>query len=179
MCRAQGSCHRCPLACSRTLHAARPLRSKGNAAPLLRLFVHPGANCQRESTPPLRRVRRRGWRTFKRPGVEDLIRNMAQYYELVVYTSQLPTYADPILDRLDPQRMIQYRRAGGGVAGLGQCTQGQSAWLAGGVAGPRLPELVAPEVLRRLGRAARQSASGCQSQRAPHCRPGGPGPRHA
>ena len=51
----------------------------------------------------------RGWRTFKRPGVEDFIRSMAQYYELVVYTSQLPTYADPILDRLDPQRMIQYR----------------------------------------------------------------------
>lgn len=54
-------------------------------------------------------TRGRGWRTFKRPGVEDFIRNMAQYYELVVYTSQLPTYADPILDRLDPQRMIQYR----------------------------------------------------------------------
>ena len=34
---------------------------------------------------------------------------MAQYYELVVYTDQLPTYADPILDRLDPQRYIQYR----------------------------------------------------------------------
>ncbi|EFN54279.1 hypothetical protein CHLNCDRAFT_31856, partial [Chlorella variabilis] len=54
-------------------------------------------------------TRGRGWRTFKRPGVEDFIRSMAQYYELVVYTSQLPTYADPILDRLDPQRMIQYR----------------------------------------------------------------------
>ena len=27
----------------------------------------------------------------------------------VVYTDQLPTYADPILDRLDPQRFIQYR----------------------------------------------------------------------
>lgn len=54
-------------------------------------------------------TRGRGWRTFKRPGVEDFIRHMAQYYELVVYTSQLPTYADPILDRLDPQRMIQYR----------------------------------------------------------------------
>lgn len=52
-----------------------------------------------------------GWRTFKRPGVEDFIQAMAQYYELVVYTSQLPTYADPILDRLDPQRMIQYRWA--------------------------------------------------------------------
>lgn len=50
-----------------------------------------------------------GWRTFKRPGAEDFIKDMAQYYELVVYTSQLPTYADPILDRLDPQRMIQYR----------------------------------------------------------------------
>ena len=37
-----------------------------------------------------------------------------QYYELVVYTSQLPTYADPILDRLDPQRLIQYRWVGGG-----------------------------------------------------------------
>lgn len=36
-------------------------------------------------------------------------RQMAQYYELVVYTDQLPTYADPILDRLDPQRFIQYR----------------------------------------------------------------------
>ena len=27
----------------------------------------------------------------------------------MVYTDQLPTYADPILDRLDPQRFIQYR----------------------------------------------------------------------
>lgn len=54
-------------------------------------------------------TRGRGWRTFKRPGAEDFIKHMAQYYELVVYTSQLPTYADPILDRLDPNRMIQYR----------------------------------------------------------------------
>ncbi len=36
-------------------------------------------------------------------------RQMSQYYELVVYTDQLPTYADPVLDRLDPQRFIQYR----------------------------------------------------------------------
>eukprot|EP00884_Botryococcus_braunii_P014271 jgi/Botrbrau1/22845/Bobra.0065s0004.1 len=54
-------------------------------------------------------TRGRGWRTFKRPGAEDFLRQMAQYYELVVYTSQLPTYADPILDRLDPNRYIQYR----------------------------------------------------------------------
>ena len=49
-------------------------------------------------------TRERGWRTFKRPGAEDFLRNMAQYYEMVVYTDQLPTYADPILDRLDPNR---------------------------------------------------------------------------
>jgi import inner membrane translocase subunit TIM50 len=54
-------------------------------------------------------TRGRGWRTFKRPGAEDFIRDMAQYYELVVYTAQLPTYADPILDRLDPQRLVTYR----------------------------------------------------------------------
>ena len=28
-----------------------------------------------------------------------------------MYTRQLPTYADPILDRLDPSRYIAYRRA--------------------------------------------------------------------
>lgn len=55
--------------------------------------------------------RARGWRTFKRPGAEDFLRTMSQFYEVVVYTSQLPTYADPILDRLDPQRYVAYRRA--------------------------------------------------------------------
>ena len=44
-------------------------------------------------------TRGRGWRTFKRPGVDDFLRGAAQYYEVVVYTAQLPTYADPILDR--------------------------------------------------------------------------------
>ena len=40
-------------------------------------------------------TRGRGWRTFKRPGADDFIADLAQYFELVVYTSQLPTYADP------------------------------------------------------------------------------------
>ena len=44
-------------------------------------------------------TRGRGWRTFKRPGVDDFLRGAAQFYEVVVYTHQLPTYADPILDR--------------------------------------------------------------------------------
>ncbi|KAL6766283.1 TIM50 [Auxenochlorella protothecoides x Auxenochlorella symbiontica] len=54
-------------------------------------------------------TRERGWRCYKRPGAEEFIAGMAQYYELVVYTDKLCTYVDPILDRLDPQRLIQYR----------------------------------------------------------------------
>jgi len=55
-------------------------------------------------------TRARGWRTFKRPGVEDFLKTIAPKWEVVVYTSQLPTYADPILDRLDPHHAcIAYR----------------------------------------------------------------------
>ena len=50
--------------------------------------------------------RKRGWRTFKRPGVDDFIIRMGQMYELVVYTPTLFTYANPILDRLDPHGYI-------------------------------------------------------------------------
>mmetsp|Transcript_1145 Transcript_1145/g.7465 ORF Transcript_1145/g.7465 Transcript_1145/m.7465 type:complete len:280 (+) Transcript_1145:198-1037(+) len=54
--------------------------------------------------------RERGWRTFKRPGVDAFLKQVSQFYEVVVYTDQLQTYADPILDRLDPNRQyIHYR----------------------------------------------------------------------
>ncbi len=53
--------------------------------------------------------RERGWRTFKRPGAEAFLKHMAQYYEIVVFTDQLATYGDPILERLDPQRFVSYR----------------------------------------------------------------------
>ena len=33
--------------------------------------------------------RDRGWRTFKRPGVEAFVQHMANYYEVVVYSDQL------------------------------------------------------------------------------------------
>ncbi|KAK9832921.1 hypothetical protein WJX74_001815 [Apatococcus lobatus] len=54
-------------------------------------------------------TRARGWRTFKRPGATAFIQQMASTYELVLYTDQLPTYADPIMDRLDPSRYALYR----------------------------------------------------------------------
>ncbi len=48
--------------------------------------------------------RERGWRTFKRPGADAFLKHMAQYYEVVVFTDQLATYGDPIIERLDPGR---------------------------------------------------------------------------
>lgn len=36
---------------------------------------------------PLKRDR--GWRTFKRPGVDAFLEYLAQYYEIVVYSDQL------------------------------------------------------------------------------------------
>ena len=54
-------------------------------------------------------ARSRGWRVFKRPGVEDFLKQMSQYYEIVIYTSQLSTYAEPIIDRLDKERYVSYR----------------------------------------------------------------------
>lgn len=33
--------------------------------------------------------RDRGWRTFKRPGVDAFLEHLAQYYEIVVYSDQL------------------------------------------------------------------------------------------
>lgn len=53
--------------------------------------------------------RDRGWRTFKRPGVDAFLEHLAQYYELVIYTDQLPFYVDPILERLDQKGCIRYR----------------------------------------------------------------------
>lgn len=33
--------------------------------------------------------RDRGWRTFKRPGVDAFLEHLAQFYEIVVYSDQL------------------------------------------------------------------------------------------
>ncbi|BBN14262.1 mitochondrial import inner membrane translocase subunit TIM50 [Marchantia polymorpha subsp. ruderalis] len=53
--------------------------------------------------------RDRGWSTFKRPGVDAFLEQLAQYYEIVIYSDQLSFYVDPILDRLDPKGCIRYR----------------------------------------------------------------------
>ncbi|XP_015056479.1 mitochondrial import inner membrane translocase subunit TIM50-like [Solanum pennellii] len=57
--------------------------------------------------------RDRGWRTFKRPGVEDFLEYLAQYFEIVVYSDQLSMYVDPVIERLDPKHCIRYRLSRG------------------------------------------------------------------
>ena len=53
--------------------------------------------------------RERGWRVFKRPGAADFVKHMAQFYEVVVFSEQLSTYVDPIVERLDPQHFLAGR----------------------------------------------------------------------
>eukprot|EP01031_Cornospumella_fuschlensis_P031002 gene31002-37469_t len=46
---------------------------------------------------------------MKRPGVDQFISRLAEHYELVIYTASLSKYADPLLDLLDPKRLISRR----------------------------------------------------------------------
>ncbi|GFQ07203.1 mitochondrial import inner membrane translocase subunit tim50 [Phtheirospermum japonicum] len=57
--------------------------------------------------------RDRGWRTFKRPGVEAFLEYLAQYYEIVVYSDQQSMYVDPVVERLDTKHCIRYRLSRG------------------------------------------------------------------
>lgn len=54
-------------------------------------------------------TRANGWRIAKRPGAEAFLAYMASFYEIVVFTSSLNMYADPILDKLDPNLYISHR----------------------------------------------------------------------
>jgi mitochondrial import inner membrane translocase subunit TIM50 len=53
-------------------------------------------------------TREHGWRTAKRPGLDFFLRYLAQYYEIVLFTSMPFTYADPIMRKLDPFHIIQW-----------------------------------------------------------------------
>mmetsp|Transcript_40623 Transcript_40623/g.99783 ORF Transcript_40623/g.99783 Transcript_40623/m.99783 type:complete len:454 (+) Transcript_40623:306-1667(+) len=51
----------------------------------------------------------RGWITHRRPHVNKFLAEMAKHFELVCFTSGLKQYATPIIDQLDPHRMISHR----------------------------------------------------------------------
>ena len=44
-----------------------------------------------------------------RPYVDLFINEMANHYELVIFTAGLQQYADWVVDQLDPLRLIKYR----------------------------------------------------------------------
>lgn len=46
---------------------------------------------------------------LKRPYVNEFLSKMSQLYELVIFTASVAPYANPLLDRLDENRVIAYR----------------------------------------------------------------------
>ncbi len=50
-----------------------------------------------------------GWRIAKRPGAEAFLAYLFNFYEIVVFTSKLPMYVEPILAQLDPKGYISHR----------------------------------------------------------------------
>lgn len=46
---------------------------------------------------------------IKRPGVDNFLKKMGEIYEIVVFTASLSKYADPVLDKLDVNRVVTHR----------------------------------------------------------------------
>lgn len=53
--------------------------------------------------------RKWGWRHAKRPGVDKFLLDMAQYYEIVLYSPSIDGIADPVVTSLDKQGCIMHR----------------------------------------------------------------------
>lgn len=53
-------------------------------------------------------TREHGWRMAKRPGVDYFLRYLCQYYELVIWTSSPSMFAQPIVAKLDPYRIVMW-----------------------------------------------------------------------
>jgi len=53
--------------------------------------------------------RKYGWRHAKRPGVDKFLHDMAQYYEIVLYSPSHDGVADPVVNTLDKHGSIMHR----------------------------------------------------------------------
>lgn len=53
--------------------------------------------------------RKHGWRHAKRPGVDKFLAEMAQYYEVVLYSQSIDGVADPVVTSLDKNGCILHR----------------------------------------------------------------------
>lgn len=46
---------------------------------------------------------------MKRPGVEEFLRKMSEFYEIVIFTASVSVYANPVIDYLDKENLVDYR----------------------------------------------------------------------
>jgi len=53
--------------------------------------------------------RKYGWRHAKRPGVDKFLHELAQYYEIVLYSPTIDGIADPVVTSLDKDGCIMHR----------------------------------------------------------------------
>ena len=53
--------------------------------------------------------RKYGWRHAKRPGADKFLLDMAQYYEIVLYSPSIDAVADPVVTSLDKAGCIMHR----------------------------------------------------------------------
>ena len=53
--------------------------------------------------------RKYGWRHAKRPGVDKFLTELAQYYEIVLYSPSIDGVADPVVTSLDKRGSIMHR----------------------------------------------------------------------
>jgi len=54
-------------------------------------------------------TRQKGWSLFKRPGAQDFLFEMGQYFEVVIYTDEPSAYAMPVIQKLDKHQVIPYK----------------------------------------------------------------------
>eukprot|EP00171_Calliarthron_tuberculosum_P014200 IDg14200t1 len=45
----------------------------------------------------------------KRPGVDEFLEKVSEWYEVIVFTASLALYANPVMDLLDPKRLVHGR----------------------------------------------------------------------
>ncbi|KAJ7936456.1 HAD-like domain-containing protein [Mycena leptocephala] len=54
-------------------------------------------------------IKGRVFHVLKRPGVDEFLKRMSEIYELVVFTASSKEYAEPLLDKLDKDKLVSHR----------------------------------------------------------------------
>lgn len=54
-------------------------------------------------------TRQKGWTLYKRPGAQDFLFEMGQYFEVVIFTDEPSAYAIPVINKLDKNQVVPYR----------------------------------------------------------------------